>query len=171
MAVSQPDSVPCFLANFSRRDALAAALAVSLTAGCASLRQRDRPLVLFVCQYGTAKSAIARELLRLRIKERGLAIDAMSRGLTLADHVSPQLKARLKAEGIDPASEAPQVLLPADWERATVIVAFNPLPLAVPRAKIRDWTDLPSINDDYANSRAMLDRRLDTLLDELAAPA
>ena len=42
------------------------------------------------------------------------------------------------------------------------------IPLEVPRAKVRDWTDLPSITDDYANTRTILDRRLEALIDELA---
>ena len=60
---------------------------------------------------------------------------------------------------------------PRDWQRATVVVAFNPLPLEVPRAKVRDWADLPSITDDYAKTRAILDRRLEALIDELGARA
>jgi protein-tyrosine-phosphatase len=157
--------------NFSKRGTLIAGLASVMAAGCTSLRLGRQPVVLFVCEYGTAKSAIARELFRRKIKERGAAVEAFSRGLKIEDHVSPQLKSRLASEGIDTLRDVPTILQRADWERASVVVAFNPLPPAVPRTKMRDWTDLPSVNDDYTNAMAILDRRLVALLDELVAGA
>ena len=155
----------------SRRALMLSGLAASLVGACAAPPDRARPVVLFVCQFGTAKSAIARELFRRRVAQRHLAIAAFSRGLTIEDHLTPGLRQRLADDGINPELDRPQVLGPADWQRATVIVAFNPLPPSVPRAKIRDWTDLPSITDDYANTRAILDRRLEALLDELVGQA
>ena len=155
----------------SRRALMLSALAASLLGACASPRRNAQSVVLFVCQFGTAKSAIARELFRRRIAQRHLAITAFSRGLTIEDHLTPQLRQRLADDGINPEFDRPQVLGLRDWQRATVIVAFNPLPAAVPRAKIRDWTDLPSITDDYANTRAILDRRLEALIDELVGQA
>lgn len=157
--------------DFSRRGTLIAGLASVLAAGCTSLRPGGTPVVLFVCEYGTAKSAIARELFRREINQRGAAVEAFSRGLKIEDHVSPQLKSRLTSEGIDTLRDVPTILQRADWERASVVVAFNPLPPAVPRTKIRDWTDLPSVNDDYANAKVILDRRLAALLDELVGGA
>ena len=155
----------------SRRALMLSALAASLLGACASPRRNAQSVVLFVCQFGTAKSAIARELFRRRVAQRHLAITAFSRGLTIEDHLTPWLRQKLADDGINPEIDLPQVLGPSDWQRATVVVAFNPLPPAVPRAKVRDWTDLPSITDDYANTRAILDRRLEALLDELVGQA
>ena len=146
-------------------------LAVALLGACASPRRNAQPVVLFVCQFGTAKSAIARELFRRRVVQRHLAMTAFSRGLTIEDHLTPWLRQKLADDGINPEIDLPQVLGSSDWQRATVIVAFNPLPATVPRAKVRDWTDLPSITDDYANTRAILDRRLEALIDELVGQA
>ncbi len=154
----------------SRRAMVLSGLAASLLSACAAPR-RAQPVVLFICQFGTAKSAIARELFRRRIAQRQLAITAFSRGLTIEDHMTPALRASLAADGINPEVERAQVLQTRDWQRATVVVAFNPLPAAVPRAKVRDWTDLPSITDDYAHTRALLDQRLEALLDELVRAA
>ena len=165
MVVSNPDF---FETAISRRVLIVSALAASLVGACASARRTTVPVVLFVCQYGTAKSAIARELFRRRVRQRHLVIEAFSRGLTIEDHMTPQLRQRLASDGINTELETPQVLAPRDWQRASVVVAFNPLPAAVPLAKVRDWTDLPSITDDYAKTRAILDRRLEALIDELA---
>ena len=125
--------------------------------------------VLFVCEFGTAKSAIARELLRRKVSVRGLPIEAISRGLVIEDHITPELRARLVADGIDTLRDPPMVLQPRDWDRASIVVAFNPLPAAVPAAKVRDWIDLPSVVRDYDNAMAILNRRLDALVDEMAA--
>ena len=168
MPVTNPDFPETAI---SRRVLITSVLAASLAGACASARRAPAPVVLFVCQYGTAKSATARELFRRRARQRHLAIEAFSRGLTIEDHMTPDLRRRLAADGIDPTIEPAQVLEPRDWQRATVVVAFNPLPLEVPRAKVRDWTDLPSITDDYADTRAILDRRLEALIDELAGRA
>ena len=157
--------------TMSRRSFMVSALALSLVPAAVVARSRPVPVVLFVCQYGTAKSAIARELFRRRVAQRHLALSAFSRGLTIEDHMTPDLRQRLAADGIDTELEKPQVLMPRDWQRASVVVAFNPLPLEVPREKVRDWTDLPSITDDYASTRAMLDRRLEALIDELETRA
>ena len=166
--------VPDYLKSeptISRRAVIFSAAASALVGACASARRGPPAVLLFVCQYGTAKSAIARELFRRRVRQRHLAIEAFSRGLTIEDHMTPDLRARLAADGINTELEMPQVLQPRDWQRASVVVAFNPLPMEVPRAKVRDWTDLPSITDDYANTRAILDRRLEALIDELARRA
>jgi hypothetical protein len=133
----------------SRRRVVIGSAATLLLAACASLPSQAPPKILFVCQFGTTKSAIARELFRRRALERGVTVAAISRGLTIEDHISPTLRQRLVAEGINPNADAPKVLEPQDWQSATLVVAFNPLPSAVPVAKIRDWIDLPSLNESY----------------------
>lgn len=158
-----------FPRSLSRRNLLLGSLALAVTAGCATARRVPAPTVLFVCEAGTVKSAIARELFRRRARERRIAVTAFSRGLKIEDHLSPALRQKLLAEGIDTGADAPQVLQPQDWRRADIVVAFNPLPPAIPPGKIRDWTDLPSMNDEYDRTRAMLGQRLEALLDEIAA--
>jgi protein-tyrosine-phosphatase len=157
--------------EISRRNLIGTALAVLMTSGCVGRQSRYVPVVLFVCQFGTAKSAIAREVFRAHARERRLAVNGFSRGITIEDHVTPQLRQNLAADGIDPLADKPELLTPGDWQRADIVVAFNPLPLAVPHTKVRDWTDLPSINDEYARTRALMDQRIGALLDEIARRA
>jgi protein-tyrosine-phosphatase len=126
------------------------------------------PRILFVCQAGTAKSAIAREILRRRAAERRIAVEVVSRGLVVTDHVSPELRARLSADGIDTTTEPAMPLESSDWAAADVLVNFNPLPASVDHKDVRDWTDVPSVNDDYINARAVMDKRIDELLTEIA---
>jgi Low molecular weight phosphotyrosine protein phosphatase len=152
-----------------REFTVASLLVVALTlANCSSvLAKQHKPKILFVCQAGTAKSAIARELFRKRARERGIAVDVFSRGIVLEDHISPELRSKLVADRIDSAAEPAQVLGAADLKAADMLVRFNPLPAGVVHPDIRDWSDLPSVNDDYSNARKILDERLDMLLDEI----
>lgn len=125
------------------------------------------PVVLFVCQFGTAKSAIARELFRRRAAERGIAVTAFSRGITPEPHLSAQTRALLAAEGIDPDRDKLAPLQRADLDVADTVVIFNPLPAALDSPRAQDWSALPSVNDAYPLARAELDRRIDALLDRI----
>lgn len=144
------------------------ALTGVLISGCAHIAPAKRPKILFVCQAGTAKSAIAREIFKARAKERGIAVDVFSRGLKIEDHLSDALKQELIAEGIDTHAQPALTLAPADWAAADIVVNFNALPAAVVHKDIRDWSDVPSVNDDYSHARAVLDERIDALLSEIS---
>lgn len=154
---------------FSRRRFILAASGSVVVTACSSLPKAQRKTVLFVCEFGTAKSVIAREMFRRRAAAANIAVSAFSRGLKIEDHLTPELRRNLAADGIDPYSEPFKVLQPADWQRASVVVAFNPLPDAVPKSKVRDWTDVPSVVSQYPAARAVLERRIDALLDEFVA--
>ncbi len=126
------------------------------------------PKVLFVCQFGTAKSAIAREVFRQRARARGIDVTAFSRGITPGGHVSAALKARLTKDGIDSARDGLHRLSRKDIKAANIVVTFNPLPATMLPKDIRDWSAVPSVNDDYSAASADLRRRIDALLDTLA---
>lgn len=130
-----------------------------------------RPRVLFVCQAGTVKSPVARELLRKRAYERGIAVDVRSRGIAPADHMTPQIRERLIAEfGIDPAGEPAKTLHQSDLDRADVAVLFDALPPNLHKAGALDWTDQPSLLGQFDGSMAYLSAHIDALLDRLAKP-
>ena len=124
--------------------------------------------VLFVCQYGTVKSALARELFRRRAGARGINAIAFSRGITPAEHLSAAARTSMAADSINPARDPLRKLASADLRKADIVVVFNPLPMKLATRPIRDWSATPSVNDDYASARPELDRRIDALLDEIA---
>jgi len=125
-----------------------------------------RPRVLFVCPAGTVKSAIARETLKRRAADRGVAVSVASRGLHPEDHVSPALASRLKADGIDPGAEPVRALAPADLAVPDILVAFDEAAQAPGLEHARVW-DIPSWNSDYDHARSALAVQVETLLDEL----
>lgn len=155
-----------FWATFTRRRALAAMSGAAFSSEAVAARSSR---VLFVCRAGTVKSPFARELARRELQRRGLNIIFRSRGLALEDHVSPGLAAALKADGIDLGREKARRLRPQDLTWADAVVAFDALP-APPRGKrTLDWSDTPSLNDRYAEAKALIERRLKGLLSEMAA--
>jgi hypothetical protein len=102
---------------WSRRQAVSALLLVAASTACTHSSASRKPVVLFVCQAGTAKSAISREIFRRRANERKIAVTAFSRGLVIEDHVSTSLKQQLAADGINPGADPYQVLTKRDWQR------------------------------------------------------
>lgn len=127
-----------------------------------------RPTVLFVCQFGTAKSAVAREVFRRRAAERGIDAIAFSRGITPEQHVSPALRQQLVADGLETTRDGLHKLETSDLAVADIVVVFSPLPKGMWVAHVRDWSALPSMNDAYPLARADLRRRVDALLDTIA---
>jgi hypothetical protein len=124
--------------------------------------------VLLVCQYGSVKSAIARELLRRRAAERGIQLAVQSRGLTPEAHMSPLLQSQVEADGLEPAADPLRALATDDLQKADLVVYFDRPPQGFPQAPYRDWTSVGSLNADYARSKADILRRIDALLDEIA---
>ena len=145
------------------------ALALAGLSSSSSAKVQPAPVrVLFVCQYGTVKSALARELFRKRAAERRIAAIAVSRGITPAEHLSAAARTSMTADGIDPARDPLRKLAPGDLRKADIVVIFNPLPVKLATRPTRDWEATRSVNDDYPNARPELDRRIDALLDEIA---
>lgn len=147
----------------SRRMLLLGLAAIAATGASAP----PKPRVLFICQFGTAKSAIAREFFRRRARERGISVLAFSRGLTIEDHISQPLSTALREEGIDAAHDRARKLTKRDFRAADIVVFFNPLPASLGPVVARDWTTLSSFNDNWAQARADLVPRIDALLDEI----
>lgn len=134
----------------------------------ANAAARSAPKVLLVCQYGSVKSAIARELLKRRSSERHVSLVVSSRGITPEEHLPENLKARLMTEGIDPGAQPLSKLRQSDLDAADMVILFDPLPPDLRAPKARDWSAVPSMIARYPDARADVDRRIDALLDQLA---
>jgi Low molecular weight phosphotyrosine protein phosphatase len=126
------------------------------------------PTILFVCQFGSVKSPLARELFRRRAQERGITVNAFSRGITPEAHVAPRLRAALESEGINPEYDGLNALRRNDLRRATVTVLFDPLPVGWTGKRVQDWTDTGSLNESYETEKPRLLARIEALLDTLS---
>ena len=124
--------------------------------------------VLFVCQFGSVKSATAREVFRQHAALRGIQVRALSRGITPEAHFASALKAALAREGLDPESDPLTRLQQSDVQNADITVILDKLPPAFSAKRLHDWTDLGSFNQSYVTERPRLIARIDQLLDELS---
>ncbi len=128
---------------------------------------RERPVV-FVCEHGSAKSVIAAALFNARASERKLSIRAEARGITPDPTLMPAAVAGLRGDGLAPGLGTPLPIGRADTDRASVIVAFDPLPPDLTAgARVVVWDAVPPVSVDYAASRDAMLSRMDSLLDEL----
>jgi protein-tyrosine-phosphatase len=147
-----------------RRAVLAGLLALPVAAFAAE----PPPRILFVCQFGSVRSPIARELLKRRAAERGISVAVQSRGITPEPHLSPELAATVEADKLDLASQPLRGLGQGDVDAADVVIHFDPLSAGLRVKNARDWSDIGSMNANYPAARANLMRRIDALIDELA---
>lgn len=147
----------------------ACAASPKLMGGAALARPALLKRVLFVCQFGSVKSPITRELAKRRAAERGLAVEFAARGITPQEHIAPELSAALVADRLNPKAEPLQPLTAADVMRADIVIVFDPLPAAFVAKDVRDWSSLPSMNGSYPAARADVLTRIDRLLDEIGA--
>ncbi|WP_294120333.1 hypothetical protein [Sphingomonas sp.] len=152
-----------------RRTLLSALLAAAIANPVTGAARPSHPTkILFVCQYGSVKSPIARELLKRRAAQLGIKVDVRARGITPERHLPEETRRSLASEGIDPTAEPLRQLAAADIERADMVIFFDKLPPGYVPKHSRDWTDLPSIVNDYRAARLSLDQRIDRLLNELS---
>jgi len=150
---------------------LATALGTAFSAPSTALARCRPRRVLFVCQFGTVKSPIARELFRRRAAERGIVVEALARGITPEEHMSGELRRALQKDGIDVRAEPLQRLARVDARQADILVFFDKLPPGLRAGDPRDWIDLPSMNSEYGAAKVDLMRRIDRLLDEISTSA
>jgi hypothetical protein len=107
-------------------------------------------------------------MLKRRATERGIKVRVWSRGLNIADHVTPELAARLKADGVDPRAEPPRQLTATDLARTDVVIAFDEAAMAPGLEHARIW-EIPGFLMDYDAAKAGLAAHIERLLDELQA--
>lgn len=144
---------------------VAAGCTTTPATGCS----RTPAKVLFICQAGTVKSPVARELFRRRAAQRGLRVEVIARGIAPEEHMSPRLLAAANADGIDPKAEPVQALTLDDMRAADVVIYFDRPPSISTVPAALDWTDVPSMNEDYPGTRAIILARSDDVMERLAA--
>jgi Low molecular weight phosphotyrosine protein phosphatase len=167
---AQPKEVRFMLSksNLNRRSVVVGLSAVA-TLAIPAYAFPKKPAVLFVCQFGSVKSAIAREHFRKRAAERGIAVSVTSRGITPEPHLSAETAKALAAEGIDPERQPLRELKKRDVKQADLVVFFDVLPAEFRPKRSLDWSDTGSLNASYAIERSRLLARIDALLDEMNA--
>jgi protein-tyrosine-phosphatase len=131
------------------------------------------PAVVFVCEHGSGKSLIASQWFNRLARERGLAVQAVPRGLA-PEAAPPRIAAQLTRDGFDVAGFQPRELAPADLAGASRLVMIGSDPpawTASAGVAVDRWTGIPPASESYEASRDAMLQRIAALLDSLGPGA
>jgi arsenate reductase len=131
------------------------------------------PTVLFVCVHNAGRSQMAAGYLRQLAGDR---VTVLSAGSAPADSVNPAAVAVMAEEGIDIASEAPQLLSVDSVKASDVVITMgcgDACPV-FPGKRYEDWELEDPAGKDVEQVRVIRDdirRRIEVLLEELLGAA
>ena len=147
-----------------------AAIASVQAHGIAKTRKATKqvPIVLFVCEHGSAKSVIAAAHFNNLARERNLKLRAISRGTNPDKEIAAKAVKGIRADGLAVGSAKPKRLSRADVSRSIRVVAFCELPDAYSKGvRVEQWNEMPAVSEDYKKAREAIVARVRHLLDEL----
>jgi len=131
------------------------------------------PAVLFVCVHNAGRSQMAAGYLRQLAGDR---VTVLSAGSAPADSLNPAAVAVMAEEGIDIASEAPQLLSVGSVKASDVVITMgcgDACPV-FPGKRYEDWELEDPAGKDLDRVREIRDDirgRIEVLLDELLGAA
>jgi arsenate reductase (thioredoxin) len=134
------------------------------------LGQQTQPKkVVFVCEHGAAKSIIAKAEFERIAKEKGIAVEVVSRGTVPDAEIAAGVRKGLLADGTDLGSAKPVKVSAKDLEGATAVVTFGPdLAEWMPKGgKTIDWSAAPSPSKDYREARDYIRKQVEGLVGEI----
>lgn len=127
------------------------------------------PIIVFVCEHGSAKSVIAATYFNKLANEKGLNLQAIARGTHPDQELSPKTVTGLLEDGLTPAVSVPQQLLPVDVESAQQIITFCELPVEFQgKTIIKQWENVPPVSENYEHARNVIIEHLNQLLVNLS---
>jgi arsenate reductase (thioredoxin) len=148
--------------------ALLTALAASLPTSAQTKRAEVTAprTVVFVCEHGAAKSVIAAAHFNELAKKRGLPHRAIARGTHPDAEFPAKILTALRTEGLSASEGKPELLGNGDVQRASQVVALGcKLPEKV---RATNWSDIPSVSEDYAGASRYIRSRVERLVNELS---
>jgi protein-tyrosine-phosphatase len=140
-----------------------------------SAQAAERPLVgastiIFVCEHGAVKSTVAAAHFNRIARQRGLPYVAVSRGIDLYPEVPASIRTGLASDGLAPNDDTPRDLRADEASAAARVIAFDRVPLELSgRAAVIYWSDMPAVTKNYNAGRDAIVRRVEEIIDALAA--
>jgi arsenate reductase len=125
--------------------------------------------IVFVCEHGAAKSIIAKQEFERLAKQKGLHVQAISRGTVPDAEIPKGIRDGLLADGMDVGAAKPVKIDAKDLKDAVKVVSFGPdLTEWMPKgAKAIDWSPTPSPSQDYRAARDYIRKQLEGLVADL----
>lgn len=145
-------------------------LPVILATVAIALGQQAQPKkVVFVCEHGAAKSIMAKAEFERLAREKGIEVQAVSRGTVPDAEIAPGVRKGLLADGTDLGSAKPVKISAKDLDGAAAVVTFGPdLTEWNPKSvKTLNWSATPSPSKDYREARDYIRKQVEALVGEI----
>lgn len=134
----------------------------------AGKQAEQTPVIVFVCEHGAAKSVLAAAHFNKLAGDRGLNYRAIARGADPDEEIALLAAKGLQADGLKPGESAPRKISKDDLVGARRVITFCLLPDSYPgEVKVESWDGVPSVSENYGNTRDWLVGRINRLLEEL----
>lgn len=127
---------------------------------------RDKAVIMFVCEHGSAKSVVAAAHFNRLAEQEGLAYVAVSRGTIPDPEIAQPAVKGLRGDGILLQLEKPAKLTSSEASKALRVVSFCDLPKDFKADNVERWT-VPPISEDYSKARDAIIKNLHHLIYEL----
>ncbi len=132
-----------------------------------SPRHHDRPLVLFVCRHGAAKSVLAAAEFERIAEARGIEMKARAGGIDPDDEMAPAVLALLPDQASLLGAERPRRVTEDDIRDSSLTITFNMDESELPAkpARMIAWDDVPTVSERPNDARDAVERHMLELLD------
>jgi hypothetical protein len=156
----------------------AALVSLAIGVGSPSLAQThavapsgDLHRVVFVCEHGSVKSLIATMYFNQRAQQRGLPYTAVARGTSPEAAVPATVQEGLRADGFNVVHYVPKPFKALDLDGASLVVSFDQDITRTVGGRVPElrWDNLPAVSADYTIGRNAILKRVDGLIEQLAA--
>jgi len=129
---------------------------------------QDKQSILFVCEHGAARSAIAAAYFNKIAKEKGLNYEAHFRGTDPQDSLSPGARIGLVRDGFNIAKMKPTVVSESDIKQAAQVITFDcKLPANTNPKNLERWDGIPPISESYDIARDQIEAKVRALVHQL----
>jgi arsenate reductase (thioredoxin) len=131
--------------------------------------QTTKPVVLFVCEHGAARSVIAAAYFNKLATEKHLNYQAVFRGTSPDPSLTPGTIKGLVKDGFDIEAWKPLSVTQADLNITSQVITFDcTLPTHLQLNKpVSKWDGIPAISKDYDAARDEIVKHVKLLLTKL----
>lgn len=129
--------------------------------------EKDKKVVLFVCEHGAARSLLASTYFNKLAAQKGLNYTSIFRGAQPDSVLNPAAVAGLKKDGFTVPDRQPIPVSTADEQSASRVVTFD---CAVPiesRKPKENWANISPVGKDYEKAREEILKHVRELIDSL----
>lgn len=141
---------------------------LAVTAGAAE--KSEKPMIVFMCPYGGAKSVIAASYFNRMAEAEGLPyVAAATAAETPYEAVPKPVAEFLEKDGFAVASFKPRRVTADDLTSATKVVSIDCdlTKLDTKGVAVETWDDVPKVSADLPGSVAAIRKHIETLVAQL----